>query len=58
MCVFVGVVSREHQRYRSCLSDYLEKLVHRGPDDGGEWWSEEVELSSLIEGYLFLTYHI
>ena len=41
MCGFVGVVSREPQRNRSWLSDGLEKLVHRGPDDGGEWWSEE-----------------
>ena len=41
MCGFVGVVSREPQTHRSWLSDGSGRLHHRGPDDRGEWWSED-----------------
>ena len=41
MCGFVGVVSQEPQTYRPWLSNGSEKLAHRGPDDAGEWWSDD-----------------
>ncbi len=41
MCGFVGTASTEPQTYRSWLSDGSGRLHHRGPDDRGEWWSED-----------------
>ena len=41
MCGVVGVVSREPQTHRSWLSEGSRKLNHRGPDDRGEWWSDD-----------------
>lgn len=40
MCGLVGVASVLPQTKRSWLSAGRDTMVHRGPDDFGEWWSE------------------
>jgi len=39
MCGLVGVVSTNPQLYRGWLPVARDSLIHRGPDDAGEWWS-------------------
>ena len=39
MCGLVGVASVNPQTNRSWLSSGRDAMVHRGPDDFGEWWS-------------------
>lgn len=41
MCGIVGIASKYAISNRSWVSDGCFKLSHRGPDDGGEWWSED-----------------
>ncbi len=40
MCGLVGVASVLPQTKRSWLAAGRDAMVHRGPDDFGEWWSE------------------
>jgi asparagine synthase (glutamine-hydrolysing) len=39
MCGILGIASKHPQETRGWLSEGALALVHRGPDDGGEWWS-------------------
>lgn len=41
MCGLVGVVDRNPVSDRVWLSRGAETLKHRGPDDAGEWWSDD-----------------
>ncbi len=41
MCGIVGVASNVPQSERSWLSVARDTMTHRGPDDAGEWWSED-----------------
>lgn len=41
MCGLTGCASTEPQSNRDWLSVARDTLVHRGPDDAGEWWSED-----------------
>ena len=41
MCGLVGVASTDPQTERSWLLSARDTLEHRGPDDAGEWWSDD-----------------
>ncbi len=41
MCGLVGIASAIPQASRDWLVDGRDTLTHRGPDDAGEWWSED-----------------
>jgi asparagine synthase (glutamine-hydrolysing) len=41
MCGLVGVALQIPQIDRSWLVTARDKLIHRGPDDAGEWWSDD-----------------
>lgn len=41
MCGLVGIASNRPQSYRAWLLAARETMAHRGPDDSGEWWSED-----------------
>ena len=41
MCGIVGIVSNISQTQRSWLSIGRDTMTHRGPDDAGEWWSDD-----------------
>lgn len=41
MCGFVGIASLRPVRARAWLPVACETIAHRGPDDAGEWWSED-----------------
>ena len=41
MCGFVGIVSNKKQINQDWLALSSNKLIHRGPDDKGEWWSTD-----------------
>ena len=41
MCGFIGVVSARPGMVRSQLLAARDVMTHRGPDDAGEWWSED-----------------
>jgi asparagine synthase (glutamine-hydrolysing) len=41
MCGIVGVASRAPQTERGWLATARDTLAHRGPDDAGEWWSDD-----------------
>ena len=41
MCGFVGIASQFPQANRTWLSLGGDMLLHRGPDDYGEWWSKD-----------------
>lgn len=41
MCGLTGCASTEPQSKRAWLSVARDTLVHRGPDDAGEWWSDD-----------------
>jgi asparagine synthase (glutamine-hydrolysing) len=41
MCGIIGISSRFPVANRSWVSIAREVLSHRGPDDGGEWWSAD-----------------
>lgn len=40
MCGIVGLASTTPQTDRAWLSIARDTLTHRGPDDAGEWWSD------------------
>lgn len=40
MCGLVGVASLIPQTNRSWLASGRDAMIHRGPDDFGEWWSQ------------------
>lgn len=39
MCGIVGIASVKPQTTRKWLSEGRDALIHRGPDDSGEWWA-------------------
>jgi|Laugresbdmm110dd_1035094.scaffolds.fasta_scaffold00210_11 asparagine synthase (glutamine-hydrolysing) len=39
MCGIVGIVSNNPQAQRAWLTIGRDAMMHRGPDDSGEWWS-------------------
>ncbi len=41
MCGIVGVAAQSTQSDRSWLSAGRDAMIHRGPDDAGEWWSAD-----------------
>src|SRR5258706_2771839 len=41
MCGIVGIASRTSISDRSWLAAGRDAMRHRGPDDAGEWWSED-----------------
>jgi asparagine synthase (glutamine-hydrolysing) len=41
MCGVVGIAALLPKTERSWLSPARDTLVHRGPDDAGEWWSSD-----------------
>jgi asparagine synthase (glutamine-hydrolysing) len=41
MCGIIGIASTEHIYNKLWLSTSLQSLTHRGPDDAGEWWSND-----------------
>jgi asparagine synthase (glutamine-hydrolysing) len=41
MCGIVGVASQAAHLERAWLAAGAQALRHRGPDDGGEWWSAD-----------------
>jgi asparagine synthase (glutamine-hydrolysing) len=41
MCGIIGVASRTPVRQRGWLAAGRDSMQHRGPDDRGEWWSED-----------------
>lgn len=44
MCGIVGIASIEPQLNRDWLRIGRESLTHRGPDDFGEWWSDDFRI--------------
>ena len=41
MCGIVGIASRTPVFDRRWLIEGRDSMTHRGPDDAGEWWSED-----------------
>lgn len=41
MCGLTGCASTDPQSNRAWLSVARDRLIHRGPDDAGEWWSDD-----------------
>ncbi|MBA3638150.1 MAG: asparagine synthase (glutamine-hydrolyzing) [Acidobacteriota bacterium] len=41
MCGIAGLAHSIPHRRRETLSEILAPLSHRGPDDAGEWWSDD-----------------
>lgn len=41
MCGIVGIVSNTPQAQRAWLAIGRDAMMHRGPDDAGEWWSAD-----------------
>lgn len=41
MCGILGLVSDKEIQNRDILTRGISQLNHRGPDDSGEWWSED-----------------
>lgn len=41
MCGIVGIVSNTPQTQRAWLALGRDAMMHRGPDDAGEWWSAD-----------------
>ncbi len=41
MCGLVGIASRQPVPDRTWLACGCDALSHRGPDDAGEWWSQD-----------------
>lgn len=41
MCGIVGIASTLPQSEHSWLTAARDTLIHRGPDDAGEWWSND-----------------
>jgi asparagine synthase (glutamine-hydrolysing) len=41
MCGIIGTVSKGHQSQCTWLAIGRDAMIHRGPDDAGEWWSAD-----------------
>lgn len=41
MCGIIGIASRRKINQKSWLKTGRDTMVHRGPDDEGEWWSPD-----------------
>lgn len=41
MCGIVGIASNAPQTQRAWLAIGCDAMTHRGPDDTGEWWSQD-----------------
>jgi asparagine synthase (glutamine-hydrolysing) len=41
MCGIVGAISKNGFVYRDWFSKGIDSLTHRGPDAGGQWWSND-----------------
>jgi asparagine synthase (glutamine-hydrolysing) len=41
MCGIVGIASKLPQAQRAWLTSGRDAMLHRGPDDAGEWWSRD-----------------
>ena len=41
MCGILGVASKAPLASRSWLPVGRDAMVHRGPDDAGEWWAHD-----------------
>lgn len=41
MCGIVGIASQRPSSKREWLADGRDAMLHRGPDDAGEWWSAD-----------------
>jgi len=41
MCGLVGIASISSVLHRSWLKNGRDSMIHRGPDDAGEWWSND-----------------
>src|SRR4051812_23536382 len=41
MCAIVGIASRTPVEERAWVRAGRDAMAHRGPDDAGEWWSED-----------------
>lgn len=41
MCGFLGVAATQPFRIRTWLAAGRDAMTHRGPDDAGEWWSDD-----------------
>ena len=41
MCGLVGIASSSPQSSRTWLATGRDAMTHRGPDDSGEWWSND-----------------
>jgi asparagine synthase (glutamine-hydrolysing) len=41
MCGIIGIGSNEVIQDRTLLRKGMDAIIHRGPDDSGEWWSEQ-----------------
>ena len=41
MCGIVGHISSNYQSNRNNLKIATDTSLHRGPDNSGEWWSED-----------------
>jgi asparagine synthase (glutamine-hydrolysing) len=42
MCAIIGIASSQNQAFdRSWLNIGRDTMIHRGPDDYGEWWSKD-----------------
>ena len=44
MCGIVGIASNIPQTQRAWLAIGRDTMTHRGPDDAGEWWSEDEQV--------------
>ena len=41
MCAIIGFASKDKKIDRNLLIAGRDTMIHRGPDDGGEWWTED-----------------
>jgi len=41
MCGIIGVASRSRSNAKNWLIAGRDTMIHRGPNDSGEWWSED-----------------
>ena len=42
MCAIIGIASSQNQSFdRLWLNIGRDTMIHRGPDDYGEWWSKD-----------------
>ena len=44
MCGILGFASHQSIHQRNYLTNGISKLNHRGPDDSGEWWSNDFRI--------------